>query len=125
MRQHIEKQLRDPALSADVLCRQFHVSRSTLYRLFEPLGGVARYIRERRLAHCHAILSRPGPRQYIERVAHDHGFGTASQFSRAFHEQFGYAPRDAVHRPTPQRQHRSMHETGAINFRASLEALGR
>ena len=125
MRQYIEKQLREPGLSADLLCRQFHLSRSTLYRLFEPLGGVARYIRERRLAHCHAILSRPGPRLYIERVAHEYGFNTASQFSRAFHEQFGYAPREALHHSAVQGQLRPMEQAGMTDFRAGLEALGR
>jgi AraC-like DNA-binding protein len=125
IRQCIEKQLRDPELSTGSLCRQFHVSRSTLYRLMEPLGGVARYIRERRLAQCHVILSTPGPRLYIERVAHEHGFSTASQFSRAFHEQFGYAPREALHHLAPYGRFGPKEQTGMTDFRAGLEALGR
>lgn len=93
--------------------------------LFEPLGGVARYIRGRRLARCHATLSRPGPRQYIERVAYDHGFGSASQFSRAFFEQFGYSPREARMHPAPQREQSSGREMVNENFRIVLEEIGR
>jgi AraC-like DNA-binding protein len=125
IRQYIEQHLQDEQLSADSLCRQFHVSRSTLYRLFEPLSGVTRYIRERRLARCHSILSTPGPRMYIERLANDYGFSTASQFSRAFHNQFGYSPREAFLHHTSDRPYHAVAQTGAADFRATLEALSR
>ena len=63
----------------------------TLYRLFDSLGGVSNHIRERRLARVHDILSRSEERQNIARIAEDHGFKTATHFSRAFRQQFGYA----------------------------------
>ena len=43
-------------LSIDAICRNFKVSRSTPYRLFEPLGGVSHYVKERRLARVHACV---------------------------------------------------------------------
>lgn len=37
---HIEKHLSKP-IGIDALCKHFAISRSGLYRLFEPLGGIA------------------------------------------------------------------------------------
>jgi AraC-like DNA-binding protein len=91
----IDQHLSDPDLSADRLCANFKISRSTLYRTFEPLGGVASYIKECRLNRIHALLSAPKPRRYMARVAEDHGFKSPTHFSRAFRAQFGYSPSDA------------------------------
>ena len=55
--------LDSPALQAEALCGQFRISRSQLYRLFEPLGGVAHYIQEQRVTRACAELCNP---------AHDH-----------------------------------------------------
>ena len=46
-----------PDLNAETLGRRFGVSRSALYRLFAPLGGVSGYIRQRRLARAYADLA--------------------------------------------------------------------
>jgi len=72
-RKFVEQNLCDEALSATLLCAQLRVSRSTLYRLFEPLGGVAQYIKERRLARVHELLARAGDRPQIARLAEAHG----------------------------------------------------
>jgi AraC-like DNA-binding protein len=94
----IELHLNDPDLSADRLCTSFNISRSTLYRTFEPLSGVAAYIKECRLNRIHALLVAPRPRRYVARVAEDHGFKSATHFSRAFRAQFGYSPSEAAGR---------------------------
>ncbi|MGJ7506085.1 helix-turn-helix domain-containing protein [Variovorax sp. GT1P44] len=91
-RRCIEEQLADSDLGAQHLCTTLRVSRSTLYRLFEPLGGVAQYIKERRLARVHQILSQASGRQPIARLAEDHGFKSPAHFSKAFRVQFGYSP---------------------------------
>ena len=57
IQRHIALSLGSPALHAETLCGAFRISRSQLYRLFEPLGGVARYIQEQRLARACAELS--------------------------------------------------------------------
>jgi AraC-like DNA-binding protein len=64
-----------------------------LFRIFEREGGVANYVRDRRLLRVHALLAAPDQRRYLSRIAEDHGFTSATHFSRAFRAKFGYAPR--------------------------------
>lgn len=94
-RRLIESNLKSPDLGVDLLCGHFRISRSSMYRLFEPLGGVANYIRERRLDRIHDPLVSTERRQYLERLASGFGFSNSSHFSRAFREQYGYSPREA------------------------------
>jgi AraC-like DNA-binding protein len=97
-RELVDKHLKSPALGPETLCRQLNVSRSKLYRLFEPFGGVTTYIKERRLAQIHAdLVGRAGQpaHRHLGRLADDYGFLSQSSFSRAFREQFGYSPREA------------------------------
>lgn len=89
---HVDLHLCEDGLSAQSIAAFFKISRTTLYRLFEPMGGVACYIKERRLLRIHAILSESGPPRRIQRVAEDHGFTTFSHFSREFRRLFGYPP---------------------------------
>ena len=93
-RRHIEDHLGETELAAAHLCKLLRVSRSTLYRLFEPLGGVSQYIKERRLARVHQVLAQSSERQPIARLAEEHGFKSAAHFSKAFRAQFGYSPRE-------------------------------
>lgn len=87
----IEDELCDPALGNDALQRRFFVSRPTLYRMFRPLGGVARYIRERRLLLAHRRL-RDEPDCTITFLLYDLGFESERQFQRAFQGRFGMSP---------------------------------
>jgi AraC-like DNA-binding protein len=98
---YIELHLDQPDLSVEQLAGMFRVSRATLYRLFEPLGGVRHHIRERRLARAHAILARASARVSIRSLAESSGFGSATHFSRAFREQYGYNPRNVPHGAFP------------------------
>lgn len=104
IRAFIDHRLAEPDLGPEKLCRQFNLSRATLYRLFEPVGGVARYIRERRLLRVHHVLASGGKRQYLSSLADQYGFSNLAHFSRAFRQQFGYSPRDLAmrsHTPPP------------------------
>lgn len=84
----------DPAeLDVAGLCRRFGLSRASLYRLFEPDGGLVRHVRQLRLRRAFAALAAPPPRRRsILEVALRHGFGSESGFIRAFRREFGVTP---------------------------------
>ncbi|WP_198374641.1 helix-turn-helix domain-containing protein [Neoroseomonas rubea] len=90
----IREKLGSATLGPARLCAMSGVSRSALYRLFEPLGGVARHIQRERLAAAYRFLSDPADRRGIAQVAEAVGFFEPSSFSRAFRAEFGIAPRD-------------------------------
>jgi AraC-like DNA-binding protein len=76
------------------LCALGGLSRSALYRLFEPFGGVARYIQHERLLAAYRALTDPADRRSIAQMAEAVGFFEPSSFSRAFRAEFGVAPRE-------------------------------
>jgi AraC-like DNA-binding protein len=92
IRQIIRQNLRSTRLGPERLCKLAGVSRSQLYRLFEPFGGVARYIQGERLRQAHQALSDPSNTRDIIKVAEDFGFFDPSAFSRAFRREFDYSP---------------------------------
>jgi len=90
----IERHLADPELTPELLCRKFHCSRATLYRLFAPLGGVAQFIRRARLQRAYDELMLADERETIINVALRWGFGSLNNFGRLFRETFGVTPRE-------------------------------
>jgi AraC-like DNA-binding protein len=95
IQRHIVANLHSPGLHADALSALFRVSRSSLYRLFEPLGGVAAYIQEQRLIRAHADLSDPTQHhRRIYEIAFALGFQSEAHFSRLFRSTFGMSPSD-------------------------------
>lgn len=90
---HIDKHLLDPDLGQETLLATFAMSRASLYRLFQPLGGVAAYIQERKLHRLRAELTGPGP-HHLGQLTWKYGFSSQGQMSRAFRALFGHAPRD-------------------------------
>ena len=92
IQRHIGRSLGAP-LTPEVLCRAFGISRHRLYQLFEPLGGVARYVRQRRLQRAFELLSSCAHRHLrVAQVAARLGFASEAHFSRAFRSAFGRAP---------------------------------
>jgi AraC-like DNA-binding protein len=90
---HINENLRDPALDSDRLCRDFGLSRASLYRLFQPLGGVSTFIGERRLRAIRQELSQSGS-HHLGQLSLKYGYSSQGQMTRAFRNLFGHAPRD-------------------------------
>lgn len=88
----IEARLADPGLDVEAVASVLGVSRSVLYRLFEPSGGVAQYIQHRRLERLRAALRRLGETRSIVALAYDHGFASESHCSRAFRAAYGLPP---------------------------------
>jgi AraC-like DNA-binding protein len=71
VRRVVRKHLRTPTFETTILCRLVGMSRSNLYRLFEDVGGVARYIQRERLLEAHAVLTDPLSTQSISSIAED------------------------------------------------------
>ena len=94
IQRHIGRHLGEP-LTPESLCRTFGISRHRLYQLFEPLGGVARYVQQRRLQRAFQSLSNPAYRHLrVADVATRLGFASEAHFSRAFRATFGHTPSD-------------------------------
>lgn len=93
--QTIAKHLADPALTPDLLCREIGISRSGLYRIFEPVGGVSAYIRRARLRKTRDALADSSDRRTIATIAEQWGFTDSSTYSRMFRKEFGISPREA------------------------------
>ncbi|AWN54433.1 helix-turn-helix domain-containing protein [Methylobacterium sp. 17Sr1-1] len=95
-RRYIEAHLRSPGLTPDSICREMGVSRSVLYRLFEDEGGVAGYIRARRLSTARSLLASADTSVRVSEIGSALGFTDATSFSRAFKAAFGMSPSEAI-----------------------------
>ncbi len=96
IRRYIEAGLASEELSASSVAANFGLSRASLYRLFAPVGGVADYIRSRRLHRAFFDLANSagrGPR--ISEVARRWQLGTDAHFTRSFKAAYGITPRAA------------------------------
>lgn len=77
-------------LSPAALCDAVGTTRSTLFRAFAPLGGVAAFVQSRRLAQVHAELSRPDEHRTVAEIAHEAGFTSTASFYQLFRKTYGY-----------------------------------
>ncbi|MCF6100430.1 helix-turn-helix domain-containing protein [Mesorhizobium muleiense] len=126
-RRYVHNNLDAAHLTPDSMCRALGVSRSRLYQLFEPSGGVLHYIQSRRLLAAHVALSDPADSRRIVNIAEAVGFSSAANFSRAFSKEFGYSPREVrssvvLPRPAHSVSHAGHEE--ASSFEHWLKALG-
>lgn len=92
-RRYIDANLGQMDLTLDNVLAVSRLSRPTLYRLFEPAGGLAAYIRNRRLREAADELHRY-PHKAIVEVAYGLGFNSASDFNRAFRRAYEMSPSD-------------------------------
>ena len=126
-RRYVQNNLDTPHLTPDSMCRALGVSRSRLYQLFEPSGGVLHYIQSRRLLAAHIALSDPADSRRIVEIAEAFGFSSAANFSRAFSKEFGYSPREGrstVVLPRPAHSVSGAEHEKASSFEGWLKALG-
>lgn len=91
----VEDGLADEDFGVDALAEAVGVSRSVLYRRFEPLDETPnRYLRNARLARADRLLrQRAGG---VGEVAYAVGFKSVAHFSRAFREVHGVPPSAVV-----------------------------
>ncbi len=97
-RQLVHSRLLDPKLGSESVRRELGISRTRLYNLFEPFGGVMHYIQHRRLLSAYAALTDPNDRRLIFQIAEERGFSDGAEFSRAFKRAFGYSPSEVRNR---------------------------
>ena len=89
----IDRTLDDPDLGPDVLVRQFFITRPTLYRMFEPHGGIGRYILRRRLTGVFRDLSDPTrAEEPIASIFSRRGLDSHTAAGRAFRMAWGMTP---------------------------------
>lgn len=92
-RQFVERNLDDVELSPESVRRHLNVSRSLLYKVFEPVGGVSAFIQGRRLDQAFdAILHDRAEQHTLGEIGYRHGFRSDAHFSRAFRGRFGVTP---------------------------------
>jgi|GEM_PF-1507475 len=105
----IDSQIGDPDLGPAVLARDFHVARPTLYRMFEPHGGIGRYILGRRLTGAFRDLSDPSlAHRKVADILRRWGFANHTAAGRAFRSAYGMTPSECRSRA------HSLHRAGAI-----------
>ncbi|AHZ80866.1 AraC family transcriptional regulator [Brucella canis] len=102
---YIDENLTNPLLGPHSIMQHFHLSRSHLYRAFEPDGGVAKVIRDKRLDLAYRILiDRKGKPTSLKEIAYCCGFNDRTQFTKAFKARFELSPKEAreTGAPLPQ-----------------------
>ena len=96
IKKHIKYHLAEPTLSPETIARACGVSRAHLYRLAEPLNGIANYIRDQRLKRCWKELQSPVQGHLsITELGFKWGYNDAGTFTRNFKKTFGMLPKDA------------------------------
>ncbi|MDA4845892.1 helix-turn-helix domain-containing protein [Hoeflea poritis] len=119
MRSYLDRNLSDPNLNVNHLCRVFNISRPSVYRYFAEHGGVAQYIVQRRLKRAYfQLASVPEFHGRVKEVAHGLGFNDAAHFSRLFRRKFGVTPKQAANLSSAGRLSRDRNQLReqSINF---------
>ncbi len=94
--QFIRDKLGSPELSPEYIAANIGVSRSSLYQVFEPVGGIAEYIRELRLRKCLTeIVGAHSASTRVAEIGFRWGFTNPSAFARSFKQRFGQTPSEA------------------------------
>lgn len=92
----IDENLADPALGPVAITARFHITRPTLYRMFEQRGGIMKYILQRRLEKVfHDLVDQSLHRDRIGVILHRWGLREHTSAGRAFRSYFGLTPRQA------------------------------
>ncbi|NML30308.1 AraC family transcriptional regulator [Paraburkholderia antibiotica] len=93
VRRYVDANLHHGELTPEHVVQALHLKRATIYRWFEHEGGLGAYIRHRRLREAADELVRY-PQLQVAEIAYGLGFGSASDFTRAFRRAFDMSPQD-------------------------------
>lgn len=89
----IEANLSSPDMSPVTIAQDLEIPRSTLYKAFIDVGGVAKHIQDRRLDVAWSLLLRPEECRSLGQISSSIGFASCATFSKAFRKRFGQSPR--------------------------------
>jgi len=93
MKSFIGRNLDNPNLGIESLCRNFGASRASVYRDFAGLGGVRHFITQCRLDRAfHDLLRAEPARGQVQEIAARWGFDSPGHFNRLFRRKFGESP---------------------------------
>ncbi|MVU78912.1 helix-turn-helix domain-containing protein [Nocardia sp. ET3-3] len=87
----LRRRYTDPDLTVDEVAHECLVSRRTLYRVCEDIGGPAALVRRMRVEHARRLL-RADPNRPLSGIAAASGFATDRHFYRAFRQETGVTP---------------------------------
>lgn len=94
IRSYIDRHI-DHRLSVEAIAKRFGISRRKLYYLFEPFGGVAAYVQDKRLRRAYAAIIEPAMLgRSLATIARDSGFDHYPSFVRAFRRLYDMSPRE-------------------------------
>jgi AraC-like DNA-binding protein len=96
VRKLIEANLGKADLGPATLTKLTGWSRASLYRMFEPLGGISAYILQRRMMQAHRDLINPALFHVrVGAIGQLAGFTEPATFSRAYKTHYGVLPSEA------------------------------
>lgn len=88
----VDRHLDDPGFSPDMLVKMSGLSRTTIYRLFQPHGGLMVFVANRRLESARLMIADPHDRRSLAEIAAACGFATEGYFARKFTAAYGLGP---------------------------------
>ncbi|TXN19598.1 helix-turn-helix domain-containing protein [Methylobacterium sp. WL9] len=88
----IQENLTRPDLSPAFIAGQMHVSRATLYRLFDPAEGVMNFVQGERLKAVRDALADPMETRTLSKLAEVFAFSSVAHLSRSFRNRYGSPP---------------------------------
>ncbi|SAL25181.1 AraC family transcriptional regulator [Caballeronia arvi] len=91
VKRYVDTHLHEADLTPTKIVEALALKRATIYRWFEQEGGLAAYIRHRRLREAADEIAR-FPNLQIADIAFGLGFKSASDFTRAFRRAFDVSP---------------------------------
>jgi len=125
VRRYVIENLKNPALSAEAICKSIGVSRAVLYRMYEKDGGIRRAITRIRLEKAYEELAYSEPaRGLITQVSKNWAFFDQAHFSRLFRRTFGCRARDVLGSALETTRHsRQQHDTCEAMSLADVKPL--
>jgi AraC-like DNA-binding protein len=90
----VDEHVRDPNLGVELLCERFHMSRATLYRQMQHVGGVKRYLLTRRLVRCFDELRKAPARSegFKRALVKAYHFKSYQDFAERYRNVFSVDP---------------------------------